>query len=71
MIDRRFGARIGLKRELVVSVVVNTSLGAASSGKVKKITKYETRKQPNRIYGSIFSSTLLVKVVWDKISGHT
>ena len=36
MIDRRFGARIGLKRELGVSVVVNTSLGAASSGKVKK-----------------------------------
>ena len=32
MIDRRFGARIGLKRELGVSVVVNTSLGAASSG---------------------------------------
>ena len=36
MIDRRFGARIGLKRELGVSVVINTSLGAASSGKVKK-----------------------------------
>ena len=36
MIDRRFGARIGLKRELGVSEVVNTSLGAASSGKVKK-----------------------------------
>ena len=43
MIDRRFGARIGLKRELGASVVVNTSLGAASSGKVKNITKYETR----------------------------
>ena len=50
MIDRRFGARIGLKRELGVSVVVNTSLGEASSGKVKQITKYETRKQPNRVY---------------------
>ena len=50
MIDRRFEARIGLKRELGVSVVVNTSLGAASSGKVKKITKYETKKQPNRVY---------------------
>ena len=50
MIDRRFGARIGVKRELDVSVVVNTSLGAVSSGKVKKITKYETRKQLNRVY---------------------
>ena len=23
------------------------------------------------LYGSIFTSILLVKVVWDKISGHT
>ena len=45
MIDRRFGARIGLKRELGVSVVVNTSLGAASSGKVKK--NHEIRNEKN------------------------
>ena len=46
MIDRRFGARIGLKRELGVSVVVNTSLGAASSGKVKK--SRNTKRENNR-----------------------
>ena len=46
MIDRRFGARIGLKRELGVLEVVNTSLGAASSGKVKK--SRNTKRENNR-----------------------
>ena len=49
MIDRRFGAMIGLKRELGVSVVVNTSLGAVSSGKVKK-SRNKKRENNRTVY---------------------
>ena len=49
MIDRRFGAMIGLKRELAVSVVVNTSLGAVSSGEVKK-SRNKKRENNRTVY---------------------